>query len=185
MNNLNKVWQGVNPIIATNNPKNNRPPSIYINNENETSSEPIPIANKFNEYFSSVADLIRSKIPVSSKSYTDYLKSPNANSFFMSPTNEKEVSLCISSLKSNKSTGPFSIPVKILQLIKNYISKPLSQLLNLSFSTGCFPSKLKTAKVIPIFKKDSPLDCSNYRPISFLSNIDKIFEKLMVAFHPN
>ena len=45
--------------------------------------------------------------------------------------------------------------------------------------TGLFPSVLKTAKVVPVFKKDSKLDYSNYRPISLLSNIQKILEKLM------
>ena len=50
---------------------------------------------------------------------------------------------------------------------------------NLSFSSGVFPSGLKIAKVIPIHKKESKLKCSNYRPISLLSNLDKILEKLM------
>ena len=50
---------------------------------------------------------------------------------------------------------------------------------NISFATGIFPNKLKVAKVIPIHKKDSKIECSNYRPISLLSNIDKILEKLM------
>ena len=45
--------------------------------------------------------------------------------------------------------------------------------------TGVFPSVLKTAKVVPIFKKDSKLDYSNYCPIFLLSNIDKILKKLM------
>ena len=45
--------------------------------------------------------------------------------------------------------------------------------------TGVLPSVLKTTKVVPVFKKDSKLDYSNYRPISFLSNIEKILEKLM------
>ena len=45
--------------------------------------------------------------------------------------------------------------------------------------TGVFPSVFKTAKVVPIFKKDSKLDYSNYHPISLLSNIEKILEKLM------
>ena len=44
--------------------------------------------------------------------------------------------------------------------------------------TGAFPSALKTAKVVPIFKKDSKLDHSNYRPISLLSNIEPILEKM-------
>ena len=45
--------------------------------------------------------------------------------------------------------------------------------------TGVFPSVLRTAKVAPLFKKDSKLNYSNYRPISLLSNIEKILEKLM------
>ena len=45
--------------------------------------------------------------------------------------------------------------------------------------TGISPSVLKTAKVVPVFKKDSKLNYSNYRPISLLSNIEKIVEKLM------
>ena len=47
------------------------------------------------------------------------------------------------------------------------------------FTSGIFPSALKLAKVIPVYKKDSKLDFSNYRPISLLSNLDKILEKLM------
>ena len=45
--------------------------------------------------------------------------------------------------------------------------------------TGIFPSILKSAKLVPVFKKDAKLDYSNYRPISLLSNIEKILEKLM------
>ena len=45
--------------------------------------------------------------------------------------------------------------------------------------TGVFPSVLNTEKVVPVFKRDSKLDYSNYRPISSLSNIEKILKKLM------
>ena len=55
----------------------------------------------------------------------------------------------------------------------------LIDLFNLSFMTSVFPSVLKTAKVIPVFEKDSKLDYSNYCPISLLSNIEKILKKLM------
>ena len=49
----------------------------------------------------------------------------------------------------------------------------------MSFSTGKFPSVLKIAKVIPIHKKQSKVDYTNYRPTSLLSNIEKIIENLM------
>ena len=54
----------------------------------------------------------------------------------------------------------------------------MADLFNLSFTTGVFPSVLKTPKVVPVFKKDSKLDHSNYRPIFLLLNIGKILEKL-------
>ena len=67
----------------------------------------------------------------------------------------------------------------MLFLLKNEILKQLAYLFNLSFMTGVFPSVFKTAKVVSVFKKDSKVDYSNYRPISLLSNIEKILEKLM------
>ena len=66
-----------------------------------------------------------------------------------------------------------------MKLLKNYISSPLSQIFNISFSSGVFPSILKTAKVILVHKTDSKLDFSNYLLISLLSNIEKIVERLM------
>ena len=52
-------------------------------------------------------------------------------------------------------------------------------LFNQSFSSGIFPSILKTSKIIPIYKKGSKLECSKYRPISLLFNMDKILERLI------
>ena len=61
---------------------------------------------------------------------------------------------------------------KILKLLKNDISTNLADIFNLFFSSGVFPSILKIAKVIPVHKKESKKFCSNYRPISLLSNTD-------------
>ena len=51
----------------------------------------------------------------------------------------------------------------------------------MSFATGIYPDQLKIAKVIPVFKKGDKLLVSNYRPISLLSNVNKIFEKLVYS----
>ena len=66
-----------------------------------------------------------------------------------------------------------------MKLFKKEFSKPLSNIINLSFNKGIFPNLLKIANVIPIYKKDDKLDYNNYRPISLLSNISKIYEKCM------
>ena len=176
--NIKKVWQGIKSIISTKPTQKGSPSSININGT--LTSEPTKIADAFNDYFSNVAENIRKKKSFSSKSFSKFLGQPDNNSFFISPTDKTEIISCISSLATNKGS-PFSIPVRIFQLLKHDISEPLSQLINLSLSTGIFPTKLKTAKVIPVFKKDSPLECTNYRPISLLSNIDKMFEKLMYS----
>ena len=97
----------------------------------------------------------------------------------MTSTNREEICKIISSLNISKSCGPNSIPIKVLHLLQDQISNHLATICNLSFSTGVFPAVLKTAKVIPIHKKNSKLEVSNYRLISLLSNIDNIFEKLM------
>ena len=98
---------------------------------------------------------------------------------FITPTDAHKVNLIISSLNSDKSTGPNSLPIRIFKLLKNEISTHLAEIFSLSFLSGVFPSILKIAKVIPVHKKESKLFYSNYRPISLLSNIDKIIEKIM------
>ncbi|XP_057305463.1 uncharacterized protein LOC130642393 [Hydractinia symbiolongicarpus] len=118
-------------------------------------------------------------IPFTSKHFSSFLKDSVPNSMFLSPTDDIEVLHCISSLDLGKSSGPFSIPAQIFSTVKTELSVPLSKLINLSFTSGIFPSNLKTARVIPIHKKGSKLEFTNYRPISLLSNIDKIFEKLI------
>ena len=74
----------------------------------------------------------------------------------------------IKAFNLNKAIGPNSIPVIILKETKKEISEPLSTLINLSFDTGKFPSYLKLAKVIPVYKKRDQQECNSYMPISLL-----------------
>ena len=108
-----------------------------------------------------------------------FLKIDLIFSFFISPTEKSEIENIISPLDSNKLVETNSIPIKILKLLKNDIFSQLSEIFNISFSSGVFPSMLKIAKGIPVHKKDSKLDFSNYCPISLLSNVEKMLEKSM------
>ena len=144
-------------------------------------TDPSQIANTFNSYFSSIGETLQSKIHSSHISFTRYLKNPNIHSFFVFPTDSTEVSNLISGLKNGKASGPNSIPTTVLKHLNIDISTILADLFNLSFTTGVFPDKLNTSSVLPLFKKDSKLLCGNYRPISLLSNISKLLEKLMYS----
>ena len=150
-----------------------------LTHKGATVIDPLHIANIFNNYFSSIAEKTKANIKFSNKSFQDFLHHPNEESLFITPTDAHEVNLIISLLNSGKSTSPNSLPPKILKLLKNEISTHLADIFSLSFSSGVFPSILKIAKVIPVHKKELKLFCSNYRPISLLSNIDKIIEKIM------
>ena len=105
---------------------------------------------------------------------------PNqVNSIYVEPTSTKEIEEEIDKLDSSKATGPYSIPTKILKLIKYLISKPLEIIFNLSLTTGVVPDCFKLARVIPVFKKGSQISLDNYCPISLLSVFNRILEKIM------
>ena len=178
---LKNMWRETKKIISSNNSNHTFPTAITVNNE--TVTNPSDIANAFNNYFAKVSIDVQSSIRFSKKKYYDYLPPLNIESFFLTPTDSTEVSNIIFSLNQNKSDGPNSIPIKILKLLNKDIFDQLAILFNQSFSSGIFPS-IKTSKIIPIYKKleCSKLECSNYRPISLLSNIDKILERLMYNF---
>ena len=148
-----------------------------IEKDNFKSTDPKLIANAFNDYFSNVGSNISNDIPTVNTTFLQYLNRPVPQSFQLFPTTTFEIEDIIGTL--NKSTGPFSIPTNLLKILKTILSVPLAYLCNCSFSTGVVPDKLKIARIIPVFKKGSKIEVSNYRPISLLSIFNKILEKLM------
>ena len=76
------------------------------------------------------------------------MKSPLQNSFFLLPCTSNEIQLEIDKLSNNKATGPYSIPVSIIKLLKPLISKPLEIVYNCSFMAGVVPDCFKIACVI-------------------------------------
>jgi hypothetical protein len=95
---------------------------------------------------------------------------------FFSECTPDEINKVIVALK-NSSSGD-DIAVKMLKLGTNYLSVIISRLINICINTGSYPDLLKVAKIIPIHKSDKKCLISNYRPISILSNLNKIFEKV-------
>ena len=166
------AWSGVRSII---NSQSNIGSSISCFTHNGILIK--QMANIFN-VFVNPAKKINENIPRTRKSPLEYLSSQNESSFFITPASPEEIKVIINSLKSGKTVGPHSIPIYLLKIPSEYIAVPLCDIVNESLSSGIFPDMMKLAKVIPLYKKNSPEVPSNYRPISLLSVFSKIVEKL-------
>ena len=105
--------------------------------------------------------------------------SPLSSFFFEQVFFLTKFALKILSIPNDKSYGLYSSPTKLLKLSSSIVAPVISELLNISIKSGSYPSKLKIGKITPIFKSDDESDANNYRPISLLSNFNRIFEKIM------
>ena len=78
-----------------------------------------------------------------------------------------------------KATGYDNIPGKIIRLAHKELSVPFANLINISLSRNVFPDIMECAEVSPIFKKDDNLLKGNFRPVSILTSISKIYENVV------
>jgi len=92
---------------------------------------------------------------------------------------EKETLEMIRSLNPNKAMGPDEISPRLLKKCGHELAPSLTKLFNLSLEKGQFPALWKIANVIPLYKKGDPSDANNYRPVSLLSCVGKVFERII------
>ena len=88
-----------------------------------------------------------------------------------------DVILLLDSVKTSTATGADHIPAKILKLSSPFISQPVTEIINRAIAEGTFPAQWKAAFITPIHKNGPTNDPANYRPISVLPSLSKIFEK--------
>lgn len=152
-------------------------------------SIPISDGNKvceiFNNFFSSVGSTLASQIDHRyhvSTTHSLMYKSDYAHTISLpefEPCTRDEIIKIISSLDNNSSSGVDGISTKSIKCLKDSIAESLSNCINKCLTEGTFPNTLKIAKVSPIYKSGVKTDPSNYRPISVLPIISKIFERIL------
>ena len=107
------------------------------------------------------------------------MKSKNISSFSFQPVSIDKVKDVIKTLNTKRACQNGAIPVKLIKMNENIFSRLIFQNFNQSLVNGEFPLRLKQAEVILVFKKEEKLDKSNFRPVSILPVISKIYERLM------
>jgi hypothetical protein len=172
---IKKTWKNLNYLLKPKSKSTSIPEIIHNGN---SVNDPMQIAARFNEYFSSIGEQLDRSIPPSMNSPLDYMGPPNLNSFFCSPVTVADVSEIIKSFP-NKGCPTNFVPAYVFKIISPYVCQPIADIFNESISLGIFPDCLKIARVVPIFKTGDRMSVTNYRPISTLPVLAKIFEKLM------
>ena len=135
--------------------------AVFFNQLFPSTTDPVLMAEGFNNYFCEIGALLADKIEI------------------LNPTTPSEVFNIISSLKTSKSSGYDNISLFFLNFAIEVLAFPLAHLLNCSFKLNIFPDCLKVAKVLPVYKAGEKSKLCNYRPVSNLFSISKVLEKLI------
>ena len=174
--NPKKTWDILREI-TTGKPEQNKIEKIVVNGE--TICEPNKMAEEFNNFFTMAGKKVAESVEPIHKLPTEYIPDANPTLLKFENISEHTIVDIISEMESKSSMDAMGVNMKTLKLIKYQIAKPLSHIFNLSATTGVFPAKLKISKTIPIYKAGDHSSCDNYRPISLLSSISKILEKII------
>ena len=145
-----------------------------MNIDNSIIDDNQKITESFNDFFCQVGTNLANKFSNNDNDqFRNYLNDPANQSLFLYKIKQCEIKNAISKLKNSNSSGHDEIRIEFVKLSAPILIPSLEKNFNLSITTGIYPSQLKIAKVIPIFKKGDPKSLNNYRPISILSTINK------------
>ena len=174
-NNPKDTWKIINQLLGRSSGHNT---VNEIKTATTTLNKPSEICNAFNNFFSEIGPRLAAQINQGTADFRDFLK-PVETEFSFQEVRPAGVLHLLQHLSPAKATGLDGIPPKLLIAAAEVITYPLTFLFNLIITSGIFPDDWKSARVSPLFKKGKQNDLDNYRPISILPAISKVFERLM------
>ena len=174
-----KLWRLINEISGKSNDKSGLIEYLKIDGVKEYNSQ--NISNKLAKYFAGVGKKFASKIKSSKRHIQDYLKllHTHQTSLILSPTCNQAIRKIVSKLPSKASSSHDNISYVLLKEIIDPLSQVLVEVFNRSMTQGEFPMIMKLAEVVPLYKGKEHYLETNYRPISLLTTISKILEKII------
>ena len=139
------------------------------------------ISDQFNVFFSTIGSNLSNDIKYQgTMKVSDFLKNKINSKFCLSTVTDDDILTIIQKMKVKNSSGHDNISSRLLKQMAPIIHSALCLIINQSINTGIFPNSLKLAIVKPLFKhKDSEHSFGNYRPISLLTTISKVFERVI------
>ena len=178
-NETKKLWEVINTIIGKKRNKGSMIESLKV--DNILTYDANKITDTFCNFFANVGKEYANKIPKGNYNIDYYLdKIPqNQKTMFTAPTTKGEIERIINNLKNKNSSGHDRVTNKILKGISTGVSIPLSILTNKSLTEGTFPTEMKKADTIPLYKSKDKNEKNNYTPISLLLIMSKVLEKVM------
>ena len=172
--NIRDTWKNIKDVMGISSTSKVLPEQFKVNDR--TISNKDTIAQEFNNFFANISDR-DSQAHFNEVMISQYLGNKPVTVFKFKPVTLDEVVQIIGDLKTKDSTGCDNISTRMLQKFSSELSLPLMIILNQCITSGIFPAKLKIGKVVPIYKKKDPEVFDNYRPITLLPAISKIFER--------
>lgn len=141
----------------------------------------VQICSLLNDHFCNIGGNLAARIDSDRNIHKFGTLNNQQNSLYLNPTTINEVLIQINKLNINKACGPDNIPASFVKLHYQFFANLIATVFNEAIVTGQYPNCLKQARVVPIFKSGIKDDVNNYRPISCLSVLDKLLEKLLAA----
>ena len=174
---IKKTWRSINEILLKTKKAHDFPSYLMVDDEKIENS--LEIAIKFNDFFVNIGPALSEKIKSPNKSFDSFLKKQITCTFHFDTLTPNDVLKAIQKLKPKSSTGHDGISTKLLKRAGPTLSTVLALIINQSLFSGIFPDQLKIAKIIPLYKKGDSHVLDNYRPISLLPALSKVFERVV------
>ena len=174
--NSRQTWKIVNELTSR---KTNNCCIKEIKSNGNSIYGPPELADAFNDHFSSIGPKLASQIYSNNgPSHLHYLEGTDKR-FELKCTDPSGVFSLLSKLCKSKATGLDMISARLLRECADLIADPMCSIFNQSIRSGIFPQEWKCAKVIPLFKEGNHSDLNNYRPISIVPIVAKVFERII------
>ena len=138
------------------------------------------IANGFCDFYCGVGPELAGKIrPDTNLTFLDFLGNRVDETLIWRPTTPNEVEDICRGLVPTKGMGWDGVSPRVIKAVASELAGSLSRLFNLCMRDGHYPSCLKVARIVPVFKAEDPTQFSNYRPVSVLPVLSQVFERIL------